>query len=77
MNNRWRRTTKYMDSEYLYTISSSTGRDENFNSWVDYVRVAIDKGNNFEYKVLATRDCSAWHTPSFRKGVKNYAVKHR
>ena len=62
-----------MDSEYLYTISSSTGRDENFNSWVDYVRVAIDKGNNFEYKVLATRDRSVWHTPSFRKGKKHYA----
>lgn len=77
MNNRWRQTTKYMDSEYLYTTSSSTGRDKNFNSWVDYVRVAIDKDDNFEYKVLAIRDRSAWNTSSFRKGKKQYAIKRR
>lgn len=77
MNNRWRQTTKHMDSEYLYATSSSTGRDKNFNSWVDYVQVAIDKGDNFEYKVLAIRDRSAWHTLSFRKGKKHYAIKRR
>lgn len=77
MNNRWRKITKHMDPRDLFATSSSTGRDKNFNSWVDIIQLSIDKGDDFEYKILAIRDRSAWHTLSFRKGKKHYAIKRR
>jgi len=72
MNNRWRKIKKHMDPRDIFETSSSTGRDKNFNSWVDIIKLAIDKGDNFGYKTLAIRDRSAWHTLSFRKGKKHY-----
>lgn len=77
MNNRWRQTTKHMDPRDLFATSISTGRDKNFNSWIDVIQLSIDKGDDFEYKTLAIKDRSAWHTLSFRKGKQHYAIKRR
>lgn len=68
---------KYKNSLDLFTINSNTGWDKNFNSSVGYLTLSIDKGDYFKYETLSKKDWSAFKTPSFRKGAKHYAIKHR
>lgn len=39
----------------LFTVTSNTGRDKDFNSNIYCLKLTIDRGNHFEYRTLAKK----------------------